>query len=45
MDRGALKWPSDPIMHVIVCLWKNFKPIKQQPQLLQDLFEGQHIKT
>ena len=40
MDRGALKWPTGIVIHVIVCLWKVFTSIEQQPQLFQEIIEG-----
>ena len=40
MDRGALKWPSGFVVNVIVCLWRIFTSLEQQPQLFQDLIRG-----
>ena len=40
MDRGALKWPSGFVVNVIVCVWRIFTSLEQQPQLFQDLIRG-----
>ena len=40
MDRGALKWPSSIVIQVLVCMWKIFTSIEQQPKLFQELIEG-----
>ena len=40
IDRGSLKWPSNCVIEVIVCLWKICKSIEEDPFLLKDIVKG-----
>ena len=39
-DRGQLKYPTEPVLDVIVSVWKIFIAIEQNSQLMEMLVNG-----
>ena len=40
IDRGSLKWPSTPVLHIMFKLWNIYILIESKPQLFEKLLAG-----
>ena len=40
IDRGSLKWPSTPVLHIMFKLWNIYTLIESKPQLFDKLLAG-----
>ena len=44
IDRGNLKWPSDIVLDAVVLVWKVFRVIEQDNDLLTQFAAGSSRK-